>query len=172
MYEHVENNTPQFLFVSGYSGVGKTALINQFLKSTIKNCFFISGKYDQYSKTPNQALIEAFNELTNQLLSNESSRENWATKIIEYMGPNVGALTTFIPNLERLIGIQKDFHSSSSKGEADRIAMSIKRFIKCIAQNQPLIIFLDDLHRATKHEIEFIKSLITDIKVKLFYRCI
>ena len=169
MYKQVENNRPQFLFVSGYSGVGKTALISQFLKSTVKNSFFISGKYDQYSKTPNQALIEAFNDLTNQLLSNESGRDLWATKIIEYLGPNASVLTTFIPNLERLIGPQKDYQSSTSKGEADRIAMSIKQFIKCIGQTQPLIIFLDDLHRATKNEIEFIKLLITDINVKLFF---
>ena len=76
----------QFLFVSGYSGVGKTALINNF--KIIKIVFLFLENTINIAK-PNQALIEAFNELTNQLLSNESSRENWATKIIEYMGPNV-----------------------------------------------------------------------------------
>lgn len=62
----MENNG-QLLLVAGYSGVGKTSLINQ-LKTVKVEAYFIHGKYD-YNKrdVPYSGIAEAFSDMINQV---------------------------------------------------------------------------------------------------------
>ncbi|MDJ0572625.1 MAG: protein kinase, partial [Pleurocapsa sp. MO_192.B19] len=70
----------EMVLVTGYSGVGKSALVREIYKPiTASRGNFISGKYDQYRKDiPYLAIAQAFKEFGDRLLL-ESSHvlENW-----------------------------------------------------------------------------------------------
>jgi serine/threonine protein kinase len=64
-FQRVGAGTTEALIVSGYSGIGKSALINEVHKPiTARRGYFIAGKFDQFGRNiPYSALIEAFQGL-------------------------------------------------------------------------------------------------------------
>ena len=56
--------------VSGYSGIGKSALVNEISKSLVRqNGYLIQGKFDQFQRSkPYSAVAMAFRSLILQLL--------------------------------------------------------------------------------------------------------
>lgn len=64
------------MLVSGYSGIGKSALVQELYKPiTQKRGYFISGKFDQYQRNiPYSAIVAAFRELIKQLLSESEAQ--------------------------------------------------------------------------------------------------
>ncbi len=61
----------EVLLVTGHAGVGKTTLVQEVHKPIIESKgYFISGKFDQLQRdVPYRALIQAFESLTKQLLT-------------------------------------------------------------------------------------------------------
>ena len=59
------------ILVAGFSGVGKTAVINEVHKPIVKQRgYFIKGKFDQFNRNiPLDAFVQAFRDLMAQLLS-------------------------------------------------------------------------------------------------------
>jgi serine/threonine protein kinase len=64
-FERVTTGRSEFLLVAGYSGIGKSSLVQEIYKPiTAKMGYFISGKFDQYQRNiPYSAIIQAFKEL-------------------------------------------------------------------------------------------------------------
>ncbi|MCB1176947.1 MAG: AAA family ATPase, partial [Leptospiraceae bacterium] len=97
----------QFLIVKGFSGIGKSVLINEIHKPIlIKKGYFLSGKFDQFKKDqPYSALKNAFNELIRQILTESKEKiENWRKIILAILGENAGVITEVITDLEFIIG--------------------------------------------------------------------
>src|SRR5258707_12910153 len=47
----VANGTPEFVLVSGYSGIGKSSVVNELHKALVPpRGLFASGKFDQYKR--------------------------------------------------------------------------------------------------------------------------
>jgi serine/threonine protein kinase len=66
----------KLVLAGGYSGVGKTALINEVHKPILeKRGYFLSGKFDQFKRNiPYSGLVQAFTGLVRQILTER--REN------------------------------------------------------------------------------------------------
>src|SRR3979490_1153159 len=64
------NGTPELVLVSGYSGIGKSAVVNELHKVLVlPRAFFASGKFDQYKRDiPYATLAQAFQSIIRQLL--------------------------------------------------------------------------------------------------------
>jgi len=108
-FEMVAQGHTQLILVAGYSGVGKSALVNEIHKPIVeKQGYFIDGKFDQFqTNIPYSALAQAFQELVGQLLSEPEDRlENWKNKLLEALGPNGQIIIQLVPELERIIGRQ------------------------------------------------------------------
>jgi predicted ATPase len=58
-------------YVTGYSGVGKTSLINEVHKPLVRDKgYFISGKQDQFTRgSPYSSIIQAFKQLIQTILT-------------------------------------------------------------------------------------------------------
>src|SRR6202140_2946829 len=58
----VAQGTPELVLVSGYSGVGKTSVVNELHKALVPpRGLFASGKFDQYKRDiPYTTLAQAF----------------------------------------------------------------------------------------------------------------
>ncbi len=69
----VAQGATELVLVSGYSGIGKSSLVNELHKALVPpRGLFASGKFDQYKRDiPYATLAQAFQSLVRQLLSKE-----------------------------------------------------------------------------------------------------
>src|SRR5262249_47244524 len=69
-FERVVAGGSELLLVSGYSGIGKSSLVNELQRPVdLAGGYFISGKFDQYRRDiPYDAVVQALRQLLKQLL--------------------------------------------------------------------------------------------------------
>ena len=70
------SGAPELVLVSGYSGIGKSSVVNELHKVLVPpRGLFASGKFDQYKRDiPYATLAQAFQSLIRPLLGQERSR--------------------------------------------------------------------------------------------------
>ena len=68
--EVVDSGTPQLVLVSGYSGIGKSSVVNELHKALVPpRGLFASGKFDQYKRDiPYATLAQALQSLIRPML--------------------------------------------------------------------------------------------------------
>ncbi|EAY31962.1 AAA family ATPase [Microscilla marina] len=166
----VSEGKTQMVLVAGYSGVGKSALINEIHKPiTEKSGNFIKGKYDQYQRdVPYFAIIQAIKEFVNSLLTNDPEYLNaWKKNILAAIGTNGKVLTEVIPALELIIGVQPEVPTLGLSESQSRFNYTFRRFIKAIAhQDHPLVIFIDDLQWADAASLMLLRDVAIDEEVR------
>ena len=163
---NINPQTPiEFVLVSGYSGIGKSALIQEIYKPlTQKQSYFIAGKFAQYQRgIPYFAIVQAFEELIFQLLTeSETKLQQWRTKILAALGSNAQVIIQVLPVLEHLIGNQPEIPALPAIEAQNRFNLVFQKFIRVFNQPQhPLVIFWDDLQWADAASLKLIQSLIT-----------
>uniref|UniRef100_UPI00403E99A2 AAA family ATPase n=1 Tax=Microcoleus sp. TaxID=44472 RepID=UPI00403E99A2 len=167
----LEQNSPpsgssELMLVSGYSGIGKSAVVNEVSKPiTRSKGYFISGKFDQFKRNiPYASLIQAFNSLLRQLLTETTvSLEIWRTKILTALGTDGQVIADVIPKVELIIGKQPEVPEVSPTEAQNRFNRLFKEFLRVFAQKEhPLVIFLDDLQWADSATLKLMQLLITD----------
>lgn len=165
-FSRVSQGATEMMLVSGYSGIGKTSIVNEVHKPIVAaKGYFISGKFDQFKRDiPYAALIEAFQELIRQLLTeNEQQIANWKQKLLEALGTNGQVLIDVIPEVEFIIGSQPEVPKLGATESENRFNRVFQKFVGVFCQPEhPLVIFLDDLQWADSASLKLIKLLITD----------
>ncbi|NEO49359.1 MAG: serine/threonine-protein kinase PknK, partial [Moorea sp. SIO4A3] len=164
-FERVSQGASEMMLVSGYSGIGKSVLIQEVYKPlTRQHGYCISGKFDQFQRDiPYASLIQAFRSLVQQLLT-ESEQEihNWREKLQGELGENGQVIIEFIPEVELIIGPQPPVPELPPTELQNRFNFVFKKFIKIFTQPEhPLVIFLDDLQWADRASLELIQRLMT-----------
>ncbi|MEM9541501.1 MAG: serine/threonine-protein kinase PknK, partial [Cyanobacteria bacterium P01_E01_bin.42] len=153
----------EMMLVTGYSGIGKTAVINEVHKPiTRQHGYFIKGKFDQFNRNiPFSAFVQAFRSLMGQLLGeSDSALARWKTTILEALGESGQVLIEVIPELERIIGSQPSVPELSGSAARDRFNLLFGQFIRAIATPaHPLVIFLDDLQWVDSASLNLFKLL-------------
>ena len=163
LFESDANGQKNTLLVSGYSGSGKSALV-EVLKNTVsqKKGIFIKGKFDQISSdTPYSTFVQAFTELVQLILSGDKAYQaKWKKRITEAIGNSGKILTQFMPGIEPLIGKQPDIPELKGIEAQNRFNYAFTRFIKTIADKDfPLVIFVDDLQWADASSLNLFKVI-------------
>lgn len=165
-FERVSQGSTEILMVSGYSGIGKSALINEIHKPIVRQRgYFISGKFDQLQRDiPYAAITQAFQDLIRQLLSESATQlQTWKERIIEALGLNAQVIIDVIPEVEKIIGKQPQVEQLGSKESQNRFNLFFQRFISIFCkQEHPLVIFLDDLQWADLPSLNLLEQLTTD----------
>jgi histidine kinase len=155
-----------FLLLTGDSGIGKTALVNQAIPSMIGcNGYFITGQFEQLGgSTPYKAIIQALRELISQLLAETSdSRQLWQQKIQTAIANNGKVITNILPELELIIGSQPDIPILAPLENQNRFNTVFTKFLQVFAQPEcPLILFLDNLQWADVSCLRLIELLLED----------
>lgn len=165
-----EGQTSEMLIVTGYAGIGKSALVNEIHKPIVeKRGYFISGKFDRFKHNiPYSALTGAFQEMMRQILmESESQIKQWKHKILEAVGPNGQVIIDVIPEVEMIIGKQPHVPELLPAETQNRFNMYFLNFIRTFAdENHPLVIFLDDLQWADIPTLNLLERLMVDTKTR------
>jgi predicted ATPase/GAF domain-containing protein len=165
-FEKVTQGTTEMILISGYSGIGKSALVNEIHKPiTRKRGQFIKGKFDQLQRDiPYSAISQAFHDLIYQLLSEaEITLKSWEKKILEAVGNNGQILIDVIPELEKIIGQQPPVEQLDRSESQNRFNLYFQRFLKVFCDKEhPLVIFIDDLQWADLPSLNLIEQLISN----------
>ncbi|MEG4407343.1 AAA family ATPase [Microcoleus sp. MON2_D5] len=164
-FERVSQGTSEMMLVSGYSGIGKTVLIQEIYRPlTRQHGYFISGKFDQFQRdTPYASLIQAFRSLVRQLLTESDTQiSKWREKLQAELGEAGGVIVEVIPEVEIIIGSQPPLPDLPPAEQRNRFNRVLQKFINIFTQlEHPLVIFLDDLQWADRASLELIQLLMT-----------
>ncbi|KAF3890786.1 AAA family ATPase [Tolypothrix bouteillei VB521301] len=159
------------VMVAGFSGIGKTAVVNEIHKPIAKQQgYFIKGKYEQYKRDlPLSGFVQALQDLMGQILSESDAQlQVWKNKIISVLGENGQILIDVIPELEQIIGQQAPVLELSATAAQNRFNLLFQQFIQVFATvEHPLVIFLDDLQWADQASLKLIQLLITETRYVL-----
>ena len=163
----VARGTPELVLVSGYSGIGKSSVVNELHKALVPpRGLFASGKFDQYKRDiPYATLAQAFQSLVRQILRRERSGSGPMAGCIlrEAVGPNGQLIVNLIPELELVIGKQPPVPELPPQDAQNRFQMVFRRFLGAFARPEhPLALFLDDLQWLDAATLELLEHLITE----------
>ncbi|MEH1939113.1 MAG: AAA family ATPase [Nostoc sp.] len=165
-FEKVSLGTTEMMLVAGFSGIGKTAVVNEVHKPIVRQRgYFIKGKYDQFQRNiPFSAFVQAFRDLMGQLLSESDAQlQAWKTKILEAVGDNGQVLIDVIPELERIVGTQPPAIELSGSAAETRFNLLMQKFVQIFtSQEHPLVMFLDDLQWADSASLKLLQLLMSE----------
>ena len=109
--ESCNEGKEELMLVAGFSGIGKTAIVNEVHKPIVKQRgYFIKGKFDQFNRNiPLDAFVQAFKDLIAQLRTESDAQLSiWRSQILTVLGDNAQVIIDVIPELEQIIGLQTD----------------------------------------------------------------
>ncbi|MBE9109776.1 AAA family ATPase [Nodosilinea sp. LEGE 07298] len=164
-FEHISAGAAELLLVSGYSGIGKTSLVNEVHKAIYRQRgYFIAGKFDQFKRNvPYASLAQAFQELMRQLLTESNDQiADWKAKLLRALGANGQIIIDVVPEVERIIGPQRAVPQLGPSESQNRFNRVFQQFVRVFSQPEhPLAIFLDDLQWADLPSLKLIERLVT-----------
>ncbi|MEG4206920.1 AAA family ATPase [Microcoleus sp. Pol7_A1] len=165
-FERVSLGTTEMMLVAGFSGIGKTAVVNEVHKPIVRQRgYFIKGKYDQFQRNiPFSAFVQAFCDLMGQLISElDTQLQTWKTRILAAVGDNGQVLIEVIPELENIIGKQPPAAELSGSAAQNRFNMLMQKFVQVFTSKEhPLVMFLDDLQWADSASLKLLQLLMED----------
>jgi PAS domain S-box-containing protein len=166
----VATGTVELVLVSGYSGIGKSSVVNELHKVLVlPRGLFASGKFDQYKRDiPYAILGQAFQSLVRSLLSqSEEELGRWRTSLINALGPNGQLMVNLVPELELVIGTQPPAADLPAQEAQNRFQMVFRRFLGVFASKEhPLALFLDDLQWLDAATLDLLQHLMTHPEVR------
>ena len=161
----VAGGRPELVLVSGYSGIGKSVVVNELHKPLVPpRGLFASGKFDQYKRDiPYATLAQAFQSLIRPLLSrNEADLGKWRNELREALDPNASLIVELVPELKHIIGEQPPVPELSPQEAQRRFQLVFRRFISVFARPEhPLALFLDDLQWLDAATLELLEDMLT-----------
>ncbi|OYD87502.1 serine/threonine protein kinase [Nostoc sp. 'Peltigera membranacea cyanobiont' 213] len=165
-FERVSLGATEMILVAGFSGIGKTAIVNEVHKPIVRQRgYFIKGKYDQFQRNiPFSAFVQAFRDLIGQLLSESDAKiQQWRNEILSAVGENGQVIIEVIPELSRIIGEQPPAIELSGTSAENRFNLLFQSFTQIFTTAEhPLVIFLDDLQWADSASLKLMQLLMAD----------
>ena len=183
------SSKPVVIWVSGLSGVGKTALVEFTLKNLVVKAggIFATGKYDfQQQAVPYLGITEVCRQVCEQILgqqqkSNEQQeQQKKLLQLKQELGSSMSALAKLVPS-KLFAGENNDNNTKAEPqppqnedtttmgvSEAqNRFIFAIGTFLRNVAGSWgPLVMSLDDLQWADVESLHLLETLMTDPNMK------
>jgi predicted ATPase/GAF domain-containing protein len=166
----VAGGPPELVLVSGYSGIGKSSVVNELHKVLVPpRGLFASGKFDQYKRDiPYATLAQAFQSLVRRLLGkSEAELQSWREHLRQALDPNGSLIVDLVPELKHIIGAQPPVPDLPPQDAQNRFQLVFRRFINVFARPEhPLALFLDDLQWLDAATLDLLEHLVTHSEVR------
>jgi PAS domain S-box-containing protein len=161
----VKSGAPELVIVSGYSGIGKSSVVNELHRVLVPpRGLFASGKFDQYKRDiPYSTLVQAFQSLIRPLLAKcDTEFSRWRDALLEALRPNGRLMVDLVPELKLIIGEQQPVPELEPQQAQSRFQLVFRRFINVFARPEhPLALFLDDLQWLDPATLDLLEDLLT-----------
>ncbi|MGP7819347.1 AAA family ATPase [Niallia sp. 01092] len=168
-YEKVMAGQVETLFVSGPSGSGKTTLVNQLKAAAEENeGFFLSGKFDQLSNNkPFVPITQAFQMFARKIVSSgKKTIQEWNDLLMSKLGEQMNVMTSFLPELEWIVGEKPHPENVSSMESHTRFLFTFQAFIQTIAGKAPIVLFIDDIQWGDAATFDILNYVIKSPELK------
>jgi predicted ATPase/signal transduction histidine kinase len=166
----VAHGTPELVLVSGYSGIGKSSVVNELHKVLVPpRGLFAAGKFDQYRRDiPYATLAQAFQSLVRPLLGQSKAElGRWRDALRDALGPYGQLIVNLVPELELVIGKQPPIAELPPQDAQNRFQMVFRHFLGVFARPEhPLALFLDDLQWLDAATLDLLEHLVTHPEVR------
>ncbi|RFU49197.1 ATP-binding sensor histidine kinase [Paraburkholderia sp. DHOC27] len=166
----VSEGMPELILVSGYSGIGKSSVVNELHKVLVPlRGLFASGKFDEFKRNiPYATVAQAFQSLISQLLGkSDEEMQGWRDALQDAVGQHGQLMTALVPNLTAVIGEQPPPPEIPAQDQQTRFQMVLRHFVSVFARREhPLTLFLDDLQWLDAATLDLIEHLITHPDVR------
>jgi PAS domain S-box-containing protein len=166
----LETGTPELVLVRGYSGIGKSSVVNELHKVLVPpRGLFASGKFDQYKRDiPYATLAHTFERLVHALLGkSEAELDSWRQTFIETLGANGRLIVDLVPALKLIVGEQPSIPDLEPQQAQRRFQLVFQRFIGAFARGKhPVALFLDDLQWVDAATLDLLEDLLTQGNVR------
>ncbi|MBV8472199.1 MAG: serine/threonine-protein kinase PknK, partial [Hyphomicrobiales bacterium] len=166
----VQGGAPELVLVSGYCGIGKSAVVNELHKVLVPpRGLFAAGKFDQYKRDiPYSTLAHAFQGLVRPLLAKRDVElEFWREALRESLGPHGQLIVDLVPDLKLIIGEQEPLPELPPQDAQRRFFLVFGRFLAVFARSEhPLALFLDDLQWLDAATLDLLEHLLTAAGVR------
>jgi predicted ATPase len=160
----VKNGARELVLISGYSGIGKSSVVNELHKALVPpRGLFASGKFDQHKRDiPYATLVQAFQSLSRSLLSkSDAELARWRHLLLEALGPNGRLMIDLVPELKFIVGDQPSVPELEPQQAQARFQLVFRRFIGVFARPEhPLALFLDDLQWRDAATLDLLEDLL------------
>jgi predicted ATPase/serine phosphatase RsbU (regulator of sigma subunit) len=152
------------LLIAGYSGVGKSALVNEIQKQLVRGGVFVAGKFDQLNRsTPFAAIAVACRGLIRAVLTESAEvMADYAQRLREALGRNGKLIADMVPELEVVIGHQPPLQPLGPAESQARFELVFRQFLQVFARpTHPLALFLDDLQWADAASLRLLRQMLS-----------
>jgi predicted ATPase/signal transduction histidine kinase len=166
-FDRVCQGRMELLVVAGFSGIGKTAVVQEIHKPVVRSRgFFVSGKFDQLGRSiPYSALVQALSSLARQLQSESAEGlEAWTRRLQAALGGEGRVVLDVLPELECILGPQPEVAELAPAAAQQRFHRLFIRLFRVFAtEEHPLVLFLDDLQWADSASLKMLHLLATEL---------
>ena len=166
----VASGAPELVLVSGYSGIGKSSVVNELHKALVPSRGrFTSGKFDRYKRSiPYSTFAQAFQSLVRSLLSlSDAQLASWREALLAALGPNGRLIGDLIPELTLIVGELPPVPELEPQQQQGRFQLVFRRFIGVFARPEhPLALFLDDLQWLDAATLDLLEDLLIQADVR------
>ncbi|MEH2076506.1 MAG: AAA family ATPase [Nostoc sp.] len=171
--ENSQQLNVEMMLVSGYAGIGKSALVQELYKPiTAKHGYFIFGKFDQFGRNiPYSAIAHALQKLVQQLLGEPDEQvQQWRSRLLTALGNNAQIIIDVIPEIELIIGKQPPVPSVGATEAQNRFNRIFQNFVRVFCSKEhPLVIFLDDLQWIDSATLKLIELILLDEQTQYLF---
>ena len=165
LFGEVEEGATRFCLVHGYSGVGKTALVNEIERPVLRQRgFLVQGKFDQFQHgEAYTALASALRSLIQQVLVEpEAELAKWGQRVQDALGVNTRLVVDLVPELELIVGKQPEVAELSPVEARNRLHIALNSFLRVFSgEGRPVVLFLDDLQWSDVPTLELLRRLVS-----------
>ena len=165
LFEQAVNGQTRFCLVSGYSGVGKSVLVNEIDRFQIRERgFLVQSKFDQFQQgEAYSALAVTYRALVQQVLQLPLKQlAQWRQRLQSALSPNASLVLELVPELELVIGKQPPVAELPPAEAHNRQHLVLAAFLQTFAgEGHPVVLFLDDLHWGDSPTLELLRRIVT-----------
>lgn len=168
---HHDRTGLEVVTVSGGSGVGKTTLMKRARQEVMGSAkhHVIYGGHNQHRSSQHEPhrdfILCTIDRLCQQMVRDSKEKAQSVGRFLARScdATELSVLVSTFPILERLVPLEKQFHSSSSSMSPwvlERLKATLPVLIKGIANlDRPIVLVLDDLHLATRASISLLEAI-------------
>ncbi len=145
------------MLLSGEPGVGKTRLAQDLVAHAQKNgaTLLRGGCYEYEATTPYLPFVEAFREWT---------RRQGAEQLRAALGATAPEIAKFAPEIEAKLGTLTPNAPLSPSEERMRLFDNAARFLRALAAERGLLLFIDDVHWADQGTLSLLHYLLRHLR--------